>query len=239
MTTKPLKETGRILVVDDDRMSAELLKTKLSSHGYEVAVAYSAETVFGEDRRFHPHLILLDVVFPDISGFELCRKIIEVHKHTYVPIILVTSMDDLESKVKGLESGAYDYVTKPFDSQELLARVRSALRTKRLYDELSTTREKLTEAEKLAALGEMAIMLHHEINNPLQAIVLSAENMESDVKEGDRVSQDDIEIILKSCNRIQEVLQRITRLKRVRSSPYVGTMDMLDLTKSTDTDKTE
>jgi len=166
MTTIQAKEQGRILVVDDDQMSAELLKVKLTAHGYDVAVAFTAEMAFSEDRRFRPQLILLDVVFPDMSGFELCRQFIEIHRHTYVPVILVTSMDDLNSKVKGLESGAYDYVTKPFDSQELLARVRSAMRTKRLYDELSATREKLTEAEKLAALGEMAIMLHHEINNP-------------------------------------------------------------------------
>jgi DNA-binding response OmpR family regulator len=237
MTNKTDKEPGRILVVDDDRINADLLKTKLSAHGYEVAVAHTAEATFSEDRRFQPHLILLDIVMPEISGFELCRRIMKIHEHKYVPIILVTSMDDLESKVKGLESGAYDYVTKPFDSQELLARVRSALRTKRLYDELSATREKLTEAEKLAALGEMAIMLHHEINNPLQAIVLSAENMQNDLSENARVSDEDIDIVLKSCSRIQEVLQRITRLKRVRSAPYVGQMGMLDLDRSSDEEK--
>jgi len=234
MTAETKKETGRILVIDDDQVNAELLKTKLSARGFEVAVAHTVDAAMSEDRRFQPQLILLDVVMPEMSGFELCKKIIEVHEHKYVPVILVTSMDDLQSKVKGLESGAYDYVTKPFDSQELLARVRSALRTKKLYDELSAMREKLTEAEKLGALGEMAIMLHHEINNPLQAIVLSAENMQSDLSEEVRVSQDDIEIILKSCNRIQEVLQRITRLKRVRSAPYLGQMGMLDLDKSSE-----
>jgi DNA-binding response OmpR family regulator len=234
MNSETKRETGRILVVDDDQVNAELLKTKLSAHGFEVAVAHTVEQALNEDRRFQPQLILLDVVMPEMSGFELCKKIIELHEHKYVPVILVTSMDDLQSKVKGLESGAYDYVTKPFDSQELLARVRSALRTKKLYDELSAMREKLTEAEKLAALGEMAIMLHHEINNPLQAIVLSAENMQSDLSEDVRISEDDIEIILKSCNRIQEVLQRITRLKRVRSAPYVGQMGMLDLDRSSE-----
>ena len=239
MTLNSTKEPGRILVVDDDPINADLLKTKLNANGYEVAIAHTADAALAEDRRFQPHLILLDVVLPEMSGFELCRKIIRIHEHKYVPVILVTSMDDLRSKVKGLESGAYDYVTKPFDSQELLARVRSALRTKRLYDELDATREKLTEAEKLAALGEMAIMLHHEINNPLQAVVLSAENMQSDLSDDQRVSEEDIDIILKSCNRIQEVLQRITRLKRVRSAPYVGQMGMLDLNKSSDEEKPE
>lgn len=225
------KEKGKILVVDDDPINADLLRTKLSVLGYDVTVAHSARDALSADSRTRPHLILLDVVLPDMSGFDACRKFNEIHKDRYVPVILVTSMDDVNSKIKGLESGAYDYVTKPFDAQELLARVRSAMRNKKLYDELNATRAKLTEAEKLAALGEMAITLHHEINNPLQAIVLSAENMLHDLKEAE-ISPDDIDIVLKSCGRIQEVLKRITTLKRVRSATYIDGTDMLDLDKS-------
>ena len=113
-----------------------------------------------------------------------------------------------------------------------MARVRSALRTKSLYDELKATREKLTEAEKLATMGQMAITLHHEINNPLQAIVLLAENMLSGLEAGE-ISKGDIEGILDSCSRIQEVLKKIVNLKRIRSAPYVGDSDMLDLDEST------
>ncbi|RJP66561.1 MAG: response regulator [Candidatus Abyssobacteria bacterium SURF_17] len=231
--TEEKKEPGRILVVDDDRMSAELLKTKLSVLGYDVTVAYSAEEAIAADKRVRPHLILLDIVLPEMSGFEACRKFNEIHADRYVPVILVTSMNDVESKIQGLESGAYDYVAKPFDTQELLARVRSAMRTKKLYDELSATREKLTEAEKLAELGKFVTTIHHEINNPLQAILLSAENMMLDLEAGN-VSRDDLEIVLKSCHRIQEVLQKIMTLKRVRSAPYLGGTDMLDLDKSSE-----
>lgn len=225
------KETASILVVDDDEVNADLLKTRLSALGYEVITAGSAEEGLAADSRMRPHLILLDVMLPEMSGFEACRKLIENHKDRYVPIILVTGMDDVNAKIKGLESGAYDYVTKPYDAQELLARVRSALRTKRLYDELKATREKLTEAEKLVALGQMAITLHHEINNPLQAIVLLSENILSDAEESS-VSKEDIDAILKSCGRIQDVLKKIMNLKRVRSAPYIGEADMLDLDKS-------
>jgi len=225
------KETARVLVVDDDETSAMLLETKLGSLGYEVTIALNAEDGLTADEDVRPHLILLDVVLPEMSGLEACRKLNERHKDKYVPIILVTGMNDINAKIRGLESGAYDYVTKPYDAQELLARVRAALRTKRLYDELMATREKLTEAEKLAALGQLAITLHHEINNPLQAIVLLAENLLSELKEGE-ASEDDVEAILKSCARIQEVLKKITKLKRVRSASYIGEMDMLDLDKS-------
>lgn len=231
MNNDEFKEPIRILVVDDDEMSAELLNTKLSALGYEVTTALTAEEGIAVDGRLRPHLILLDVVLPEMSGFEACRKLIANHKDRYVPIILVTGMDDVNAKIRGLESGAYGYVTKPYDAQELLARVRSALRTKRLYDELKATREKLTEAEELATLGRMAITLHHEINNPLQAIVLLSENMFNDLESGE-VSRDDIEAILTSCGRIQDVLKKIVNLKRVRSAPYVGGTDMLDLDES-------
>lgn len=229
---EPFKETARILVVDDDDTSAEVLKTKLSALGYEVTTALNAEDCLTADSKIRPHLILLDVVLPEMSGFEACRILKEKHgKERYVPIILVTGMGDVNAKIQGLESGAYDYVTKPYDAQELLARVRSALRMKKLYDELIATREKLTEAEKLAAMGQMSIMLHHEINNPLQAIVLLAENLLSGLKTGD-ASEEDIEAILNSCGRIQDVLKKITTLKRVRSARYLGGTDMLDLDKS-------
>lgn len=222
---------AKILVVDDDPNVAELLDSMLSEVGYEITIANSAEEGMRADRRVHPDLILLDVVLPEMSGFEACQRFNENHKERYVPIILVTSMSDVDDKIKGLESGADDYITKPFYTEELLARVRSALRTKRLYDELQATREKLTEAEKLATLGEMAITLHHEINNPLQSILLSAENMQNDLKKGN-VSQDDLDIILTGCKRVNDVLLRITNLKRVRSSKYIGDTDMLDLEES-------
>jgi len=226
-------ETARILVVDDDETNAELLETRLGAVGYDVTIALNAEDCIAADSNIRPHLILLDVVLPEMSGLDACRILIEKHgKNRYVPIILVTGMGDVDAKVEGLESGAYDYVTKPYDAHELLARVRSALRMKKLYDELMATREKLTEAEKLAALGQMAITLHHEINNPLQAIVLLAENLQCVLKTDD-ASEEDLDAILNSCGRIQGVLEKITRLKRVRSAQYVGDTDMLDLDKST------
>lgn len=224
-------EKPRILIIDDDPLAVELLTTRLSRQGYEVTSTLSATEGLAAGKRVRHHLVLLDVLLPEMSGFDVCRKLNETHKDRYVPIILLTSMDDTESKVKGLESGAYDYVTKPFDAQELLARVRAALRTKRLYDELNETREKLTEAERLAAMGKMIITLNHEINNPLQAIMLTAENMLSDVPEGD-LPRDDLEAVIANCGRIKAVLNQITSLKRIRSAPYAGGADMLDLDKS-------
>lgn len=232
MTQNAFKEPVRVLVVDDDQTNAELLEAKLTALGYEVTIANTAEEGIAVDSRLRPHLILLDIVLPEMSGIEACRKLIENHKDRYVPIILVTGMHDVSAKISGLESGAYGYVTKPYDAQELLARVRSALRTKSLYDELKATREKLTETEKLAALGQMAITLHHEINNPLQAIVLHAENLLTNFETGE-VSREDIQGILDGCGRIQEVLKKIINLKRIRSAQYVGDADMLDLDGST------
>ena len=100
------KEQAKILVIDDDEISAELLKTKLDALGYEVTIALTAEQGIAADSKIRPHLILLDVVLPEMSGFEVCRKLIERHKdNRYVPIILVTGMNDVNAKIRGLESG--------------------------------------------------------------------------------------------------------------------------------------
>jgi DNA-binding response OmpR family regulator len=226
------KLPDKILVIEDDETNADLLATKLGALGYDVTIALTAEEGIEADARIRPQLILLDVMLPEMTGFEVCRRLIEKHKDTrFVPIILVTGMKDVDAKIKGLDSGAHDYVTKPYDAQELMARVQSALRTKALYDELKATREKLTEAEKLVALGQMSITLHHEINNPLQAIMLLAESMMDDTPPDD-ASRESFDEIMKSCLRIQEVLKKVKNIKRIRSAPYVGETEMLDLEKS-------
>ena len=83
-------DSGRILVVDDDPFNADLLKTKLTALGYEVTVAHSAEEALEADVKAHPHLILLDVVLPEMSGFEACRRFNEIHTESHVPVILVS-----------------------------------------------------------------------------------------------------------------------------------------------------
>ncbi|MDH7568002.1 MAG: response regulator transcription factor [Armatimonadota bacterium] len=115
----------KILVVEDEAVIAAGLEFSLRQEGYEVELAYDARTALEVFRRDPPALVLLDLMLPDADGLDLCRAL---RAHSDVPVIMVTARDQEAEKVRGLEAGADDYVTKPFGVMELLARIRTALR---------------------------------------------------------------------------------------------------------------
>ncbi len=119
-------EPGRVLVVDDETAIADLVRAALSYEGYEVAQAASGLEAVAQVGSFRPQLVILDVMLPDVDGFEVVRRLRSEAR--YVPVIFLTAKDATEDKVRGLTLGGDDYLTKPFSLEELLARVRSVLR---------------------------------------------------------------------------------------------------------------
>jgi len=117
----------RILVVEDESKIARFLELELRHEGYEVEIAYDGRTGLEMAQKNDVDLIILDLMLPLMSGIEVCRR---VRKFSNVPIIMLTAKDDISDKVTGLDSGADDYVTKPFAIEELLARIRVALKRK-------------------------------------------------------------------------------------------------------------
>jgi two-component system, OmpR family, response regulator len=116
----------RLLVVDDEPDIVELLSASLKYHGYEVAAATSGRQAMEEARRFRPDLILLDVMMPELDGFDVVRRL--RGEGTRVPVLFLTARDGTEDKIKGLTLGGDDYVTKPFSLAEILARIQAVLR---------------------------------------------------------------------------------------------------------------
>lgn len=126
----------KILVVDDEQTTVEILSLVLNRQGYDVIKAYRAEEALRKAYRMHPDLVLLDIMMPEMDGWEVCKRLRELSD---VPIIFLTARTDTEDIVKGLEMGADDYIVKPYDSDELIARVRAHLRRaprNKLVDEL-------------------------------------------------------------------------------------------------------
>lgn len=115
----------KILVIDDEELTMQLISILLERRGYEVIKAYRAEDGLRKAYRNHPDLILLDIMMPDMDGWEVCRRLRELSD---VPIIFLTAKDDVRDVVKGLEMGADDYIVKPYDNNELAARVKTHLR---------------------------------------------------------------------------------------------------------------
>lgn len=118
----PLK---KILVVDDEKRIVEIVKAYLERDGYKVIIAYDGKSALELARKEHPDLVVLDLMLPEVSGWDVCRTL---RKESDVPIIMLTARDDTTDKIVGLELGADDYVTKPFDPKELVSRVGAVLR---------------------------------------------------------------------------------------------------------------
>jgi diguanylate cyclase (GGDEF)-like protein len=157
---------GRILVVDDNADNIEIIATRLRFRGYEMIEASDGTQALDRVRNEAPDLILLDVMLPDIDGYEISRRIKNDDSLPFIPIILVTARDSTQDKVAGLDAGADDYLTKPINFPELEARVRSMLRIKRLQDELE---EKNRELERLSISdGLTGLFNHRHINDLLQ-----------------------------------------------------------------------
>lgn len=132
----------RILVVEDDKLSAELLEGLLSKD-YEVFKAYDGNEALQNVEKTPPDLILLDIMMPGMSGYEVCRKLKGNEETISIPVVMVTALKEREDRVKAIEAGADDFLSKPVDVYELNARVKSLLRVKQYHDDLMEEREKL------------------------------------------------------------------------------------------------
>jgi PAS domain S-box-containing protein len=133
---------SKILVVDDEMLNVELLDGMLS-HDYTVIKTYNGRDALLEVERSLPDLILLDIMMPEMNGYEVCKKIKTNEKMMHIPIVMVTALEKREDRIKALEAGADDFLSKPVDVYELTARVRSLVRVKQYHDDLMNEQDKL------------------------------------------------------------------------------------------------
>lgn len=180
---------GKVLVIDDDRFIADIISRFLVKCSHDVIKAYTGKDGIQLAIEFLPDVILLDRMLTDMDGTKVCEilKSNEVAKH--VPVVFVTSKTELDDQVQGFKMGAHDYICKPIEPKELIARVEAALRVKQLQDELKDklrlsqeleeTRQHLMEQYMSIMFGQLAESLMHELNNPLMAVIGLAELVKS------------------------------------------------------------
>ena len=214
----------RILVIDDLPENVFLLQDRLESEGYEILTAYDGKTGINKAISELPDLILLDVMMPEMNGIEVCRTLVSNPSTVNIPIILVTAKAGAEDTREGLEAGAFDYIKKPFNKIELLARVNSALK-------LSEAQKKYLEAEQRNTFSATVVTANHKIKQPLTLMSLSSAALKREINK-DVISK---EAILKRINyidtaikEISDVLNQLNAIKKPVFSDYVKDIKMID-----------
>ncbi len=142
----------KILIVDDNPTNVELLQAQLKSYPYELMTAFDGDSALKKIEENPPDLVLLDLMMPRISGYEVCQQIKTNKKTQLIPVIVITALKELEDKLKAIEMGADDFLMKPFNKVELVTRVKSLLKLKELYDDVDSSESIIfTLAEMLEA----------------------------------------------------------------------------------------
>ncbi len=220
-----------ILVVDDTPANLSSLTDYLKGEGYKTLIASNGAIALERAGYIQPDLILLDVLMPGIDGFETCRRL-KAHDVTRdIPVIFMTALTSIEDKVNGFEAGGVDYVTKPIQHEEVLARVSTHLRIRELTQSLEAQaaeirtlnaqldaentqiKAELREAERLADIGKITSSLSHEIRNPLSATKM---NLQILSKSG-HLSDDDrphLELALDEVIRLEGMLSELLDFAR-------------------------
>lgn len=218
----------KILVIDDLPENVFMLQDRLESEGHEVITAYDGSSGITKAINEQPDLILLDIVMPGITGIEACKTLISNTTTSRIPIILVTAKADAEDTKEGLEAGAFDYIKKPFNKTELMARVNSALK-------LSDAHKMIVEIEQKNSVSAIVVTTNHKIKQPLTLITLTAAAVRRELKK-EEISKDAIlkklDYIETAVNEISDVLNKLQSIKKPVFSEYVKDIKMVDIDNS-------
>ncbi len=213
----------RILIVDDDANARMILNKILAKAGYEICEAKNGKEALELVKDFMPDLMIVDWMMPEVDGEQLAKWIKNDPTLRFTYIILMTSKGETDDKVRGLQAGADDYISKPTPHQEVLARVESGMRMRALYKEIQQLTKRLSVLELSATVG-------HEINNPLNVIYLALDMMRKHVKqkEYDKLEKE-IELIAETAERLKKIARKFVELRDPQSTNYVDNLKMIDL----------
>lgn len=215
----------RILIVEDDQGLASAEQAILEGEGYEILRAPDGVSALEILAREPVDLVLLDVNMPRMDGHQLVRQLRRNPETARLNVLMVTALGSVEETIKGLEAGADDYLPKPFEIPELLARVKAQLRLRELQ-------ERLVAMEKKATIAQMIITLSHEINNPLTSILWHAQLIQewlAKVPSVDENVWNSLRVLDQEANRIKKVIDRLQSLKEPVIKEYVSGVEMIDL----------
>jgi CheY-like chemotaxis protein/anti-sigma regulatory factor (Ser/Thr protein kinase) len=220
--------TATILLVDDEMTNIAVLQGVLASAGYQILVASNGREALDAIAQHAPDLILLDVMMPEIDGFEVCRRVKASPQWSHIPIIIITALDEPDDYARALDCGADDFMTKPFTFAVLLARVRGYLRAKQAMEELRAAKE-TAEAASLAKSQFLANM-SHELRTPLNAIIGYSEMLAEEAAEsGQDLFLSDLRKIHTAGKQLLALINDILDLSKIEAGKMTLSLETFDV----------
>lgn len=216
-----MEAKDKVLIVEDEKDTRFILEKLLSRNNYEVLTAVNGEEALELLKTFSPKVILADWTMPVLDGLALCNILKADEKYKLIYFIILTARSSLKDRIMGLDIGADDFLVKPVENQELLARIRSGVRIYNLQNELRNI-------EHSKAVVEMACTIGHKINNPLSSLVLAIQSIENDLNEPERKKiWEDLSVIKESSERINKFVQDLIHLQNPEVIEYVDKNRMI------------
>ena len=216
-------EKDKVLIVEDEKDTRFILDKLLSKNDYEVVTVTNGEEAIEVLKKFIPKVILADWTMPIMDGLELCNILKADESFKLIYYIILTARTSLKDRVTGLDVGADDFLVKPIENQELLARIRSGIRIHNLQHELKNI-------EHNKAIVEMACTIGHKINNPLSSLIITLKGLEEEIKTQDKESlTEDFTVINQSIERIKVLVNDLTHLQNPTIIDYTSDNKMIKL----------
>lgn len=219
-----MAENDKILLVEDEEDTLYILNRLLKKNGYEVEVAINGlEALKVLENGFEPKVIIADWTMPQMDGLQFCNILKEQEKYKLIYFIVLTARASLKDRVMGLDVGADDFLVKPVENQELLARIRSGIRIHNLQNEIKTF-----EHDK--AIIELACTIGHQLNNPLASLLMSLKNLEDEIKlSSQNKHEEDFFVINESISRINKLVEALKNLESPKIVDYTLNNKMIRL----------
>lgn len=221
-----MQEKDYILLVEDDEDTRYILKRSLVKSNFEVITCKNGLEALDILDSIKPKVIIADWTMPEIDGLELCRMIKENPDKKLIYFIILTARSSIKDRVTGLDFGADDFLVKPVETPELLARIRSGIRIYNLQKELK-------EIEHKKALVEMACTIGHQINNPLTSLKLSLQSVVSDIDP--KNISDDLLIIEQSIVKIKNLVDTLINIENPEIISYSDEKNMIKIDNKMET----
>lgn len=218
-----MNEQDKILIVEDEKDTRFILEKLLTKNSYEVASVLNGEEAIEKLKTFNPKVIIADWTMPILDGLQLCKILKDDDATKMIYYIILTARTSLKDRVTGLDIGADDFLIKPIENQELLARIRSGIRIYNLQTEIRSI-------EHSKAILEMSCTIGHQINNPLSSLLMTISSIQDEIREKKiDYLEDDFKIVSQSIQRIKSLVDDLIHLQNPTTIDYTSESKMIKL----------